>query len=232
MTPHDIIEKHNLPCTSVEFEEKVEEIEIDDLQFIYSIHNFTELYGGISFENTTNDPNAMYYVLKETTTNYKTIQTSHFLKSDAITVSNIDVIIKKHIEIITNNHNKFAKEKKAIEYFKNDITYRKSLKNKELTKAFEDAIKLFECSCGIKMDATVDDMRLLRDGIEYIQGIGGSDIEITDYHNEQHLKTIEEAKTMLDELRDNFFVLRNKKISLREDVENSTTIEEIEKISW
>jgi hypothetical protein len=102
----------------------------------------------------------------------------------------------------------------------------------DITKAFNESIKSYTCSCGIKMDATVEDMRLLEDGINYIEEMGGTDIEITDYNNNQHTKTIAEARVILKEEKDNFFTLRNKKISLRENIKNAVSVVDVESMIW
>jgi hypothetical protein len=113
-----------------------------------------------------------------------------------------------------------------------EIKESRTTAKENIKTGFENSILTFTCSCGIEMDATVEDMRLLKDGIEYLESQGVTNISVTDYKNKEHSKTMAEAKEMLEELQGNFFVQRKKKIDLRNQINDAATIEELESIVW
>ena len=85
----------------------------------------------------------------------------------------------------------------------------------------------FKCSNGIVMDADWDAILKFKTGIEYLNSISATSIDVRDHINAVHTLTLADAETMLNELIANYYSLIKKKW------EKQTEIEKLnKKIMW
>lgn len=146
----------------------------------------------------------------------------------------LDIIKAKYPEAVTVIGNKvFDKNNKEITVVDIELLRSISKKNDLISESFRNDISSgFKTVSGITMQATINDMFLLDEGIKYIESLSVSNIDITDIDNKDHNVSITEAKNILQELKDNYYSLRSKKRTLQNSAVNSVSIIEVESISW
>jgi len=109
----------------------------------------------------------------------------------------------------------------------------KQSKKQEVINSFNNTLSQgYTCSNGIKMDATYDDIRKLKDGCDLVQSLGSDKAVIRDYNNENHELSLDEVNDMLKELGSNYQIQLQKLWQLKDAITNAGSIEEVEQIVW
>jgi len=141
------------------------------------------------------------------------------LKNDKLSIKEIN-----HV----NNVQKLVEEKIKLDKAQAEASNR-------IKRAYNQTLKIFECSNGIMMDGHLTDAENLEKGILYNEKQGKLDTDkmiIQDYNNVDHNISIKEAKKMVREIEDNFYQLRDKKQNLYNKIKATKNTKELLKIKF
>ena len=109
----------------------------------------------------------------------------------------------------------------------------KQSKKQEVINSFNNTLfKGYTCSNSIKLDATYNDIRKLKDGYDLTNTLGSETMVVRDYNNKNHELSLDEVNNMLKELGANYQTQLQKLWQLKDDIANAGSIEEVESIIW
>jgi hypothetical protein len=90
----------------------------------------------------------------------------------------------------------------------------------------------YECSLGFKVDCKKEDLLNLQGAYQLAVNTNQTEVTIRDYDNQLHTISVDDLKTIIDELLQYHAHLFQQKWTLEQQVDNATTFDELFDIDW